>query len=789
MLCLGALAQPKNNQITGTILDSLSKQPLPNATVILSNTNSTKTTTTSDNKGIYIFKNIATGSYTLTIQYIGYKTIIITSITINNELNKPFTHLLSLEQKGLKAVTITAAKPFIVMSADKLTLNVASSPLAAGGNAYDVLLRAPGVVEQNNSLNLNGKSVTVLINGRPSNLSGEDLKTMLSAMQANGIEKVELLSNPSAKYDAQGASIINIILAKNKNFGTNGTATLGIGIGRYVRDNTGVTLNYRNANTNIYAGYDYAYNPQYIQNGSDRNIGSTVSIVESEYEVRKRSNHNYKIGIDYDLNKRSSFGFLAKGISVVRDRQVDHNTTLHIIGLANDSASNIITIGAANIFNPSINIYYKTLLDSAGKQDIIINADYFNYNRKWNDDFTTRYYNEKGIEYQSPFYLRDNSPAIIDLKSITADYTATSKFGKWEAGLKTSFAKTDNDVLWEQQVGSNWKVDAGKTNHFIYKENIIAGYLSLNKTIKKYSIQAGLRTEYTSTNGTSITANQTNINRYLSLFPNVAVSYTKSALHMFKISYRKSLQRFGYEVVNPFVVYQSQFSYTQGNPKILPTHVHAIELTHVYKYQLFTTLSYSHITQTLAQVYKPGLDSSIISTYENLNNASVVSLTVTYQKNFFNGKWGTVNTLGAYYAKYDALSFGNPVNSKVTGYINTTNTFMLPRKWKGEIQAYYSTPIASGIYTIDGMWQVNIGFSKPIMNSKATLACNIKDLFNTFEYRINTLYNGGTINTYNKPESRFVNLVFTYKFGNSKVRANKNRTTGLDDEKSRLNTN
>ncbi len=786
---LTAISQSKPNQITGTVLDSLSKQPLPNATITLTSAGVTIKTTMSDSKGNYTFKNLAKGNYSLAIQYVGYKSINLTSINVNSEATKPHISLLTLNQQGLKAVTVTSAKPFIVMSADKLTLNVASSPVAAGGNAYDLLLRAPGVVEQNNSLNLNGKSVTVLINNRPSNLSGEDLKTMLSAMQANGIEKVEVISNPSAKYDAQGASVINIILVKNKNFGTNGTATLGIGTGRYVRGNSGIMLNHRNKNINVYGSYDYAYNPQYFQNASDRNLSIISTITESEYEVRKRSNHNYKIGFDCDINKRSSFGILARGVSVIRDRHVDHNTTLHITSVAKDSSSNIITSGEANIFNPAINVYYKTTLDSASKKDIIINADYFHYNRKWNDDFTTHYYNQNGAEYKQPFYLRDTSPAIVELQSVTVDYTANTKFGKWETGAKASFAKTDNDVLWEQLTGSIWVADAGKTNHFIYKENIFAGYINLYKTIKKYSIQAGLRAEHTNTNGTSITANQTNTNSYTSLFPNVAMSYTKSASHMFKLGYRKSIQRFGYEVVNPFVVYQSQFSYTQGNPKILPMFVHAIEFTHSYKYQLFTTLSYSHITQTLAQVYKQGADNSVISTYENLNNSNVVSLTITSQKSYFKGKWSSVNTIGAYYAKYDALSFGNPVNSKVTGYINTSNTFVLPKKIKGEIQAYYSTPIASGIYKIDGQFQMNIGLSKPIMKGKATLTANVKDVFNTFEYRINTLYNGGTINTYSKAESRFVNLVFAYKFGNTKVRASKARTTGLDDEKSRLSTN
>lgn len=787
-------AQLKSNQITGSIIDSLSKQPLPNATVILTNNKgaATSKTITSDTKGNFIFKNVANGNYTLTINYIGYKTIVIDKIIvdINNEPNKPIITKLILEQKGLKAVTVNATKPFIVMSIDKITLNVANSPIAAGGNAYDILMRAPGVVEQNNSLTLNGKGVNVLINGRPSNLTGEELKTMLTNMQANGIEKVEVISSPSAKYDAQGAGIINIILAKNKNFGTNGTFVAGIGTGRFVKTNSGITLNYRNKKSNIYGGYDYAYYPSYVQNSSNRNLTSNSAILENEYEVRKRNNHGYKIGFDYDINKHSSFGILARSASNFRDRNVNHGTSLSVVGMTKDTTSNISTNGSSNVFNPSVNVYYKITLDSAGKQDIVVNADYFYYNRKSNDNLITKYLDGNGFEYQMPFYLRDNSPGIIEVKSVTADYTGTLKFVKWEAGAKASFAKTDNNVLWEQQVNGIWKTDATKTNHFIYKENIYAGYINFNKTINKFGLLLGFRGEQTNTNGTSITINQTNTNSYFNLFPNVAFSYKKSANHQFKIGYRKSIQRFGYEVVNPFVVYQSQYSFTQGNPAIKPMFLHTIEFSYSYKYELFTTLSYTHYTQTLAQVYKPDPSTNaVISTYENLNNSQVVSATITSQKSFYKGKWSSVNTLGAYYSHYDELSFGESVKSIVTSYINSQNTLILLKKIRAEITAYYSTPIASGIYKIDGQFQMNIGFSKPILKSKATLAINIKDIFNTFQYNIKTLYKGVNIYTEYKAESRFANLVFTYKFGNIKVKASKKRETGIEDEKERINSN
>ena len=786
--------QLKNNQVVGSITDSLSKQALPNAIIILTdnkNISWTKTVT-SDNKGNFIFKNIADGNYNLVIDYIGYKKNVINNVIIdkNSKPTKSISAKLELDQKDLKALTVIAAKPFIVMSIDKLTLNVASSPIAVGGNAYDVLMRAPGIIEQNNGLNLNGKGVNVLINGRPSNLSGEDLKTMLINMQANGIEKVEIISNPSAKYDAQGAGVINIILTKNKSFGTNGTFISGIGTGRFVNANSGVTLNYRNKHINIYGSYDYAYNSPYIQNSANRNLSNSSIIFENEYEMTKRNNHIYKIGLDYEINKNSSFGILARDATNFKDRNVEHHTTLSVVGTSKDTTSNIVTVGNSNIFNPSINMYYKTTLDSTGKSDIIINADYFHYNRKWNDDFITRYLDGNDSPYVLPLYLRDNSPVIIDLKSVTADYTSNTTFGRWEAGLKAAFAKSDNDVLWQQLVSSTWNIDANKTNHFIYKENIYAAYIDFSKAIKKYSFKLGLRVEETESDGTSITLNQTKTNSYLSLFPHVSLLYSKSTKHEFKISYRKSIQRFGYEVVNPFIIYQSQYSYSQGNPAIKPMFLHTIEFSHSYNYELFTTLSYTHINQTLAQVYRPDATSSaVISTYENLNNSQVISTTITSQKSFFKGKWGSVNTFGAYYSHYDQLSFGNPVKSIVTCYINTHNTITLPKKIKVEIQSYCSTPIASGIYKIDWQFQMNIGLSKPIMKESATLAFNVKDIFNTFDYRINTLYSSGSIYTVYKAESSFANLVFTFKFGNTKVSASKARITGLDEEKGRLTTN
>ena len=364
--------------------------------------------------------------------------------------------------RQMKEVVVNGARPFITQTADKITINVAQSPLAAGSNAWDVILRAPGITEQNGQINYTGKTIIVLINGRPTALSGEELKNMLTNMPANGIDKVELLPNPSAKYDAQGGSIINIWLLKNQLYGANGNFTAGIGTGRYARANTGLALNYRNKKLYMYGSYDFAYNRQYFNNVSNRVVDPLTGIHESEYDLRTRNNHSYKLGLDYDLNKNTSFGFLLRGSINYRDRAVtDESVILPAAG--SDSSSMVYTNGYARFMNHSANMYYKKTLNPAGKE-LNINADYLNYRKTWNDDFVTHYLDAAGNEYLAPFILRDASPADNTIRSFTIDYVHPARIGKWEAGLKTAFTTTDNDVLWMQQVDTNWKMDLAKTS-------------------------------------------------------------------------------------------------------------------------------------------------------------------------------------------------------------------------------------------------------------------------------------------------------------------------------------
>lgn len=694
------------------------------------------------------------------------------------------------DTQNLKAVTVSAVKPFITQSKDKLVLNVAESPTSAGSNAYDVLQKAPGVLtDANGNIQVKGQAVNVYIDGRPSNLSNEELKNMLTNMPSSTIDKIEIISNPSARYDAQGGPVINIKTAKNKNYGTNGQLNVGAGAGRFARYNSGISLNSRGKKVNVYGSYDYMHNGQYYNSSSIRFISRGLEIREKEYDERKRDNHSYKLGVDYDVSKRTSAGFLARGYTNFRDLHVTNTSVLSRPSA--DSSSTVNTNGYARFFSPSVNAYLRTTLDKAGKKELMLNADYFKYQKTWRDDFITSFLDEKLNEYKPAELLRDNSPGDNTVKSFTADYSQPWKKGKLEVGIKANFNTTDNDVVWENKTGTGWQKAEDKTNRFVYKENINAAYVSYNKTFKKYNITAGLRAEQSNIQGESVTLNEVNKSDYFNLFPNISVGYTKSLKQQFSMGYRKSIVRYGFDFVNPFIIYQSQYSYMQGNPYLKPQINHTVEFSHAYNFKLFTSLSYTHTVRSLSQVYRqdPAIN-LLVSSYDNLASHDILVLTSTLNKTFFK-KWTSVNTVGGFYVKYrfydKSMASGN---STFTGFVSSNNTIVLPKKFVMEVTGFVRSPFASGIYRMNSFMSVNAGVSKAIAKGQGNLKLNVTDVFNTQRIE-NTVTNYQSVNGIfvEKPESRFVNVAFTWKFGNKQVKASKMRKSGIEEERTRMGAN
>jgi len=774
--------------VKGQVLDADRKLPLANATIIvksLSEKSFLKAEITGID-GLYTLFVPRPGFYTIEVSCTGYATQVKDSVLIDEQHNSIPAFSLTTAVKDLKGVTVKAKTPYLILKSDKIVLNVAQSPIASSGNAYDALKNAPGIIAQGDQLNFRGKSINVLVNGRPSNLTGEDLVSMLNNLQASGIEKIEILPTPSSKYEATGAVVVNIILAKNKSFGTSYVLTTGIGTGKFIRGNTGLDFNNRNKKTNVYGGLSFNHEKQYFKTTVARYVSNGI-ISSNEYEVRKRNNTAAKIGLDYDINKQNSFGILINGYLNYRDRDVTNTASLHYSGNTADSASKVFTNGRAVFKNPSINLYYKTILDSTGKE-LTFNADYLNYNKSWYDDFVNRYYNAYGEEYISPDYLKNSSPANINVYSLTADYTIPTKKAKWEIGIKTAYTITDNDIVWQTNTGAGWKIDAGKTNHFIYKENVNAAYVNYIRSIKKWNLQTGLRVEQTNTKGLLVTAQQSNSKSYIDFFPFLQASFIKNANNEFGFSYRKSIQRFGFEFVNPFIIYQNQYAYSKGNPDLLPQINHAFSINYLLKQGLMFGIEYSHAVKSLGVSYA-SQNNVTVSSYANFKGSDVGYLYLNYSK-----KIAQVWQMNAYvyggYFKYNVNtgSYKQQQQSQNPFYgVQLSNNLAFKKGFSAECAISYRSTLVSGIFEMKPYYYADAGVAKSLLKSKLMLKLSVSDIFNTQKIKMHTDYQAVVSDKNVKTESRFLKLTARLSFGNKNVRNKKERSSKLSDIKNRIN--
>ncbi|GAA4056107.1 outer membrane beta-barrel family protein [Hymenobacter glaciei] len=785
-----ALRPATTQPLSGTVADSLSQQALPFATVLLQTAGDAKNvlSTVTNEQGAYRFEAVPAGAYELRVRYLGYKTGAPVAVTIaaDHAATLPLLRVAA-DRQLLKGVTVTATRPFIEQRADKLVLNVAASPIAAGGTAYDVLGRAPGVLESGAGFQLRGKTVAVLLDGKTTNLSGEDLKNLLSAMPGSTLDQVEIIANPSARYDANGSAIINIITTKSRKLGTNGVATGGLGAGQYGRYNAGFSLNHRTEKLNVYGSLDRLQNQTYASTSAVRSNSGEFDIRENGREVRQQQNNSAKLGLDYQLSKTTSAGILVKGLLNTRDR--DGQTLAVLSGTAASAplaVSRVRTLGTTQVLSPSVNVYYKTKLDTTGRT-LSLNADYFGYAKNARTDYNTRFFDADFQQTSPAGLLRDNTPVRNAVYSAKADYAQPLYKGTLEAGLKTTFTSTDNDIRWEQATaGQPWTADLGKTNHFVYRENINAAYGTFSRTVRKVNVQLGLRAEQTNTLGTSLTTGQATERHYLNLFPSVSGQYNVSEKTQVGLSYSRKIDRFAFGVVNPFLTYISPYSYAQGNPGVRPSFSHNFEFTHSYNNLLTTSISYGLHTDVLTESYRRNAATQVVvHSFQNLGRAESLSASATLSKPFLGGKWFTSTTLGLEYARISSAGVGLNT-ARPSYYLATNHTVKLPYGLKAEASANYMSPMTFGGVAFHARFSSSFGVSKSLFKEAATLTLNVSDVLNTQQNSYDVLAGGINSTNLDKVESRFVKLNFSYKFGNQRVKASQRRSTGIEGERSRM---
>lgn len=783
--------QAQLGKIYGTVVTE--EGPLAYATVKLSKAEDSSfvKAAVTNVQGQFAFPQLIEKSYLLEISFIGMESYFSARIEMKQEIIQLPVIKLKPRSTELEEVEITAQKPLVSVFADKTVFNVESSLNSIGTDGMELLRKAPGVVMDNNeNIIVEGKTgVQIFINGKPSPLAGTDLTNFLRALQASDIESIEIITQPSSKFDAAGnAGIINIVLKKDKRFGTNGSLTAGYAYGKYGRYNTSLNLNHRTKNAVVFGTYSHTAGKRWSFLYLDRTQEGVRYDSETE-TVGDNTGHNLRSGADFFLNSKHTVGILVN--ANVYDRLSDGITNTPIIPLPGTRPEQFLVannFSESNNYNLNGNLNYR-YADTLGRE-LTIDVDYGTYERDEETDQPNQYLN--GLRNQTLFERNFgmNTLTEVDIVTLKADYSSKFMGGKLTFGGKYSLVRTDNDFQFFDIIDAQDILNFNRSNRFIYSENINAGYFNFNKKGKKWSYQFGLRAEQTISEGDlqSIQASeQNNVKRnYLDWFPSGGLTFAPAYNRSWALSYSRRIQRPNYRTLNPFESQLDELSFAKGNPFLQPQYTDNIKLSHTYNFRLTTSISYSFVRDFFAQITDTlGTTRNFITT-RNIANQRVWNIGVSYP--FQATKWWSVffsfNAMRSNYVARDEKYV--PLQQNAISFYGQ-NTFTLPKGFRLEVSGWFNSPyIWGGTYLSKSLGSLDIAIQKKFLGDKLTARLAFSDILFSSPWRADMQYGELYINGTGGWESRQVRFDLNYAFGRKEIKAARKRKTGMDAENKRV---
>jgi len=693
----------------------------------------------------------------------------------------------------LKEVSISAQRSYVEAKADKVTLNVQNSIVAEGNSVFEILRQAPGVYAgTKGDLSLIGHAnAMVMVDGKQVHLSGQDLMSYLQGLAGNSVKQIELITSPSAKYDAAGAGIINIITKKGTNIGTNFTLTGTGAYGKFGRGGGGLTFNSRQKKVNIFGNYNYQYRKTdhlFLTNRIVKYNGLMSDYDIDYYTTYQGSKQSYNMGADYAISDKHTVGILLSG--TIDGYNYRKNNVLNITnsGVLDSIISTKSKLNRG-LTNTSYDINYTGKLDTLGK---VLSADFaFNDIDRHSSEYIDNYfYNSPHVVYRPSLKLQNLSPADTHIWSAKIDYVNPLSAGaRLEAGFKYSWVQSDNQLIFGPMVNGVYQSSTNLSSKFLYKENINSGYVNYIGKINKINVTAGLRLEQTNTRGSGNSAIMSSeIKRnYLDWFPQVHLNYALNDKHSFDLSFNRGIQRPQYENINPFLNFTDLYDYKQGNPNLLPQYSSIIQLTHTFNKRYLTTL-YSSITSNFYDFpsYIQNDSSKVSRTVtQNFGKYSIYGIRFSVPV-YFTNWWDADFDLDASYERIKAYpKYGNLNKGTQAVKFFSRQRFTLPDNFTAEVSGKYEAPTFYGIYLFKADYYVSVDVSKQILNKNGTLTFSANDVFNTYRDRSTINYQNLNMTVYDKIETRLFKLTFTYRFGNVSLKSIIRHSAGNEEEQKR----
>ena len=787
------IANAQNGSITGRIADSESVGlDFVNVLLLKADNSSLIKGAITNEKGVFTIDRLDSGEYIISASMVGFNDVQSNPISSNND-HIEIPELIMATGLELEEVTVKAKKPFIEMQADKIVVNIENSGVNAGNSALEVLQKSPGViVDKDNNISLRGKQgVLVTIDGKQQYMGGQEIANMLESMPAENIKSIEIIANPSARYDAEGNSgIINIRLKKNENFGMNGQVTASVTRGEKLNNNAGLNLNFRSDKVNVYSNvsrYDWAnYQDLHLNRTIPNDAGVTV-FDQMTFMDREGTGYDAKIGVDYDVNDRTTLGILAKYNGGSRIMNNDNKTHITGSNLPPFSFLNVLSVANSDRDQYSFNVNAKHKLDDEGTE-ISFDADYSRYDNPMMNEYNNLYMDDRGDMVLEPYDLRNDFKTAINILAAKVDFTKKLSNGvNMELGAKISKVETDNDTRFESYQDGEWVNEEFRSNNFLYNEDVSAAYANFSKKIGKFNVQAGMRVEHTKSIGNSITLEEVVEREYTDFFPSLSVSHTIGEKHSLSYSYSRRLNRPNYKNLNPFVEYLDEYTFSKGNSFLNPQYADAFGINYGLGKNLFISANYSYTKDAITEVIEQqSADNLTFQTYQNLENQHSASLTVSMPKAWTEMYTSRLSVTSFYNEFKSVIPSGILDNRNLAANIYLSNNFTLPKDWTIELSGNYTSKVIFGLFQIDPQYSVDLGVTKSILDGKGTVKFGVDDIFKTRGTTGKVMQDDIDLKLNSEWDSRRAKISVSYNFGNQKVKAARKRKTATDDETRRI---
>jgi outer membrane receptor protein involved in Fe transport len=767
-------------KISAKIIDAQNSETIPFATAVVIDrrTKAVVKGAQTDANGNLLITGLPKGVFTFKVSYVGYQTMARDSVSISDS-PVDFGTIKMKVSKGtvLNEVKVTGQKSTMQMGIDKKIFSVDQSLVSEGGSASDLLQNVPSVQSDiDGNISLRGSAgVSVLIDGKPSLIAGGNIAQILQSIPASSIESVELITNPSAKYDAEGQSgIINIVLKKNKKLGLNGSVALTAG--NRSNYNASTNLSFQNSKVNLYGNYSYRYGNRIFYK---QPILNTIYANQNTDGESLDKGHNAKAGMDYFITDKSVLSF--SGGFNIRDN--DRNEFLSIDQL--DQFQNPVNLSRRNNDNLSSGGSYDINLDFSQKfkkpkEELTFNFSFSEGNNDNYQTYNTNVYNLNGQPVSSfPNIQRNDGFGFNRNYNIQTDYTLpVGKSGKIEAGYRSQIRFSENSTYADQldNLSGEYFVNLALTNEFNNKDQVHALYINFQNQVKNFGYQFGLRAEdatldtrlgtYDALGNLSYTPGKV---AYKRLYPSVFLTQKFKGEQQLQLSYSRRVNRPRGWDTNPFLDVSDPLNYRRGNPNLRPEDVHAFELSYSKFWPKVTLTSSVYMRQTNDVIQRvrtdPDAQGITITTPQNLTRNYSSGLELISRVDVAKS-WNFTANVNLYQSKIIGVpAFGVVENSGFSWNANLTNNIVLPSNITLQLKGDYRAPEVMAQGKRNAMYAVDAGAKYDFKNKKSSLSLNIRDVFNTRNWSMTTNTNSTIIDFKRRMQGTMVNLTYSYRFG------------------------